>query len=503
MGGSLDAWAALAEDPPVRHSRVRTSIIVASLVSSLALLSACGKEDAEQVAEKPKTEGAKVEPGDPAADTSPESAVIEGEGELPTEAKPVEPKPVDPKPNPEPANIDATAGEGDDEAGEGELVDEREPPPYPDQIGADPGPFTHPPAGAVLVIASTRSYSPGETAVDRDAKYHTWIWRPAAGPLPAKGKAEAPLGPDGTPTGPALVEEFDGLIVSDGSKLSQLVLEEVSAEVPRCKCDDEDGGYTATGKTMPKKLFEMRAQPLGPWEPGVLPTPNGDAKVLIAATDFNRPSRMDCITAREDVEHVLQATAIAGTRVFVVERVLDNAACSSDPLPLELRTQRLFDMTGGTIDLAGFERELPYKVVKRSRTQASEELSPVSGASAFDLAPINLMLTAMFPKYREHKGGVRLLLQYSVGIDEDEAGEGGWANGWDSHVITVAYPESSSLTAPAQAMELIEYVHREGGSKWKVIGWSQINSGEAAPPTPEPAPQPAPTPTPSEPPLPG
>jgi hypothetical protein len=473
-------------------------------------LSACGKDETEQVAEKPKTEGAKVEPGEPAADTSPESAVIEGKGELPTEAKPVEPQPLNEPPKPEPdsdQDIDEpTADEGEEgeeaDAGEDEGLDDREPPPYPDQVGTDPGPFTHPPAGAVLVIASTRSYSPGETAVDRDAKYHTWIWRPSAGPLPEKGKAEAPLGPDGTPIGPALVEEFEGLIVSDGSTLSQLVLEEVSAEVPRCKCNDDDvdgGSYTATGKTMPKKLFEMRAQPLGPWEPGVLPTPKGDAKVLIAATDFERPSRMDCITAREDVEHVLQATAIVGTRVFVVERVLDNAACNFEPLALELRSQKLFDMTGGTLELANFERELPYKVVKRARTQTSEGLSPVSTAQEYDLAPINLVLTAMFPKYREHKGGIRLLLQYSARIAEEDAGEGGWANGWDSHVITVAYPESSSLTAPAHAMQLIEYVHREGGSNWKVIGWSQINAGEAAPPTPPPAP----TPTPGDPPSPG
>jgi hypothetical protein len=327
--------------------------------------------------------------------------------------------------------------------------------------------------------------------------------------LPEKGKAEPPVGPDGVPTGPALVEEFDGLIVSDGSKLSQLIFEEATVELPKCKCDEDmgdDGSWSPTGKNLSKKLFELRSQPLGSWEPGVAPTPNGDATVLIAATDFQRTSGMDCITEREEVEHVLQATAIAGTRVFVVERVLDTAICTVEQTAFEIRTQKLFDMTGGTIDLAAFEKEVPYKVIKRARTQASEELSLVSDAIAYDLAPINLDLTAVFPKYREHKGGVRLLLQYSVKIDDIEAGEGGWANGWDSHVITVAYPESSSLTAPAQAMQLIEYVHREGGSKWKVIGWSQINSGEAPAPSPSPTPDPpdvAPTPDPGKPPLPG
>lgn len=506
----------MTEDARVRSPRVRTSLVIASLVSSLALLSACG-EKPEQTAEKQKTDGAKVEPGQP-ADGSPEAAVIEGKGELPDEAKPVEPKPVadPPKPEADPIvdpSIDppTSADEGEDaEEGEDEdeAVDDREPPPYPEQVGVDPGPFTHPPAGSVLVIASNRSYSPGETAVDRDAKYQTWIWRPAAGPLPEKGKAEAPLGADGVATGPALVEQFDGLIVSDGSNLSQLVFEDMAVELPKCTCEeelgDEYGSWTKTGKNMPDKLFELRSQPLGPWAPGVAPTQSGDAKVLIAATDFERKSGMDCVTAREEVEHVLQATAIAGTRVFVVERVLDAAPCSVAETNFEIRTQKLFDMSGGTLDLAAFERELAYKVVKRARTEAAEELSLASTASAWDLAPSNLQLTAMFPKYREHKGGIRLLLQYSAAIPEEEAGEGGWANGWDSHVITVAYPDSSSLTAPAQAMQLIEYVHREEGSKWKVIGWSQINSGEAAPPTPPPpSPTPSPSPAPGEPPLPG
>ena len=482
----------------VEDARVRTPLIVASLVSSLVLLSACGGKDPEPVAEK-KTEGAKVEPGSPSGDANPETPVIEGKGELPNEAKPVEPKPLDEPPKPDPGSdpiIDAPEGEG-------EEVDDREPPPYPEQVGADPAAFTHPGASAVLVIASTRSYSPGETSVDRDAKYHTWIWRPGAGQLPEKGKAEPPLGPDGVPTGPALVEEFEGLIVSDGSNLSQLILEEVTAELPRCECDGDDGSnWALTGKNMAKKLFELRAQPLGSWEPGVAPTPNGDAKVLIATTDFPRKSGMDCVTDRDQVEHVLQATAIAGTRVFVVERARDVASCG-DLTDYELRTQKLFDLAGATLELAAFERELPYKIVKRARTDAAEEMVSLSStASAFDLAPINLQLTAMFPKYREHKGGIRLLLQYSAAIDVDQAGLGGWANGWDSQVITVAYPESSSLTAPAHAMQLIEYVHREGGSQWKVIGWSQINEG-AAPPSPTPAPTPAPTPTPGEPPLPG
>lgn len=505
----VDARLGLVEDAPVRSPRVRTTSIVASLVASLALLSACGSKDAEQVAEQNKTEGAKVDPGQPTADANPETPVIAGEGELPNEPKPAEPKPSsDAQDQPPPAaDEDDVEGEGEGEDdGEGEEegdeeIDDREPPPYPKQAGDDPGPFVHPPAAAVLVVASTRSYSPGETAVDRDGKYHTWIWRPAAGPLPDKGKAEAPLGPDGVATGPALVEEFDGLIVADGTKLSQLILEEVTTELPKCTCnDDGEGGYTNTSRNVSKKLFEMRAQPLGPWEPGVPPTANGDAKVLIAATDFERESGMDCVTTSKDLEHVLQAHTIAGSRVFVVERVLDVAACRPEQTNYELRSQKLFDLADGSFDLAALERELPYKVVKRARTQASEELSLGSSASAYDLAPINLVLTAMFPKYREHRGGIRLLLQYSVEIDETEAGQGGWANGWDSHVITVAYPDSSSLTAPAHAMQLIEYVHREGGDKWKVIGWSQINAGEAAPP--DQAPSDA-SPSPGEAPRPG
>lgn len=473
--------------------------MIATLASSLVLISACGKEP-EQAAANQKTDGAKVEAGPPTDTANPEQPTIEGKGELPNEAKPVEPQPLDEPPTPptEPAIDESEAGDEVGEIEDGDGPDDREPPPYPEQVGADPGPFSHPPAAAVLVIASTRSYSPGETSVDRDAKYHTWIWRPSAGPLPDKGKAEAPVGEDGTPTGPALVEEVDGLIVSDGSKLSQLVFEEATVELPKCECDEMDeGGWLPTNKKLAKKLFELRSQPLGAWEPGVAPTPIGDARVLIGAEQFERKSKMDCITAREDVEHVLQASAIAGSRVFVIERVLDNAACSLTSY--ELRSQKLIDVAGGALELAGFERELPYKIVKRARTDASEQLELESLASAYDLAPINLLLTAVFPKYREHRGGVRLLLQYSVGIPDDQVGAGGWSNGWDSHVITVAYPESSSLTAPAQVMQLIEYVHREGGSKWKVIGWSQINAGDA----PSPSPSPAPTPTPGEPPVPG
>lgn len=451
---------------------------------TLVLLGGCGKQP-EQTAEKQAGEGVAIEAGQPIAQTDPEQPVIEGKADEPEpEVKPVEPAvPEQPSP-PQPAIEDEDEEhDDDDDEDEDEEDEEDEPPPYPEQVGVDPGPFAHPPASAVLVIASNRSYSPGETAVDRDGKYHTWIWRPSAGALPAKGKAAAPLGADGTPSGPPPVEEVDGLIVSDGSKLVQLVFEEQTVELIKCECDElDEGEWTHTKKKLAKKLFELRSQPLGPWEPGVAPTPSGDAKVLVGATDFERKSKMDCITAREDVEHVMQAAAVAGSRVFVVERVVDNPACSVEfGGSLELRTQRLIDVGGGSFELAQLQRELPYKVVKRARTDASKELDGVSTASDYALAPINLVLTAMFPKYREHKGGIRLLLQYSVAIGDDDVGFGGWANGWDSHVITIAYPESSSLTAPAQAMELIQYVHREGGSKWKVIGWSQINADGPAP----------------------
>jgi hypothetical protein len=455
-------------------------LVIASLASSLALLG-CGKQP-EQVADKQASDGVKSEAGQPTGEADPEQPVIEGE--LPEQPKPAEPQAVDEPPTPPPSEP-----QDDDEDVQDEGVEAHEdhddPPEYPEQVGADPGPFVHPPAEAVLVIASTRSYSPGETAVDRDAKYRTWIWRPSAGALPAKGKATATV--EG---GPALVEEADGLIVSDGSKLVQLSFDESTVELVKCECDEMDQGqWRHTKKKLAKKLFGMSSQPLGPWAPGVLPTPSGEAKVLVGATEFERKSKMDCITAREDVEHVLQAAAVAGSRVFVVERVVDNAACNEDAAaPYELRTQRLIDVGGAKLEHAAFERELPYKVVKRARTEAAEQLDQVAQVSDYDLAPINLKLTAVFPKYREHKGGVRLLLQYSVKTLLETLGAGGWGNGWDSHVITIAYPESSSLTAPASAMQLIEYVHREGGGKWKVIGWSQINADNAASPGAPPLP---------------
>lgn len=460
------------------------------------MLGGCGKQP-EQTAAKQDT--AKIEAGQPSADANPENPVIAGQAEAP-DTKPVEVQPLDQPPTPPSSDSGPDLEEEIEDGDEDDGVDDREPPPYPEQVGSDPGPFVHPPASAILVVASTRSYSPGETAVDRDAKYHTWIWRPTAGSLPEKGPVLAPVGADGTPSGPALVEEYDGLVVSDGSGLTQLSFEEVSVELTRCECDEfgDGGNWTHSGRPLAKKLFEMRAQPLGPWAAGVAPTAMGDAKVLISASDVRRASTMDCVTERDDVEHVMQVFGVAGSRVLVVERVHDNAACAGQTY--ELRDEKLFDLAGGSFDLAALERELPYKTVKRARTSSTEELDALGVHSAYDLAPSNLILTAVFPKYREHRGGVRLLLQYSVKADLDGEGEGGWGNGWDSHVVTVAYPESSSLSAPAQAMQLIEYVHREGGSKWKVIGWSQINeasgasgSGDATPSLPAP-----PTPTPAE-----
>lgn len=190
---------------------------------------------------------------------------------------------------------------------------------------------------------------------------------------------------------------------------------------------------------------------------------------------------MDCITEREDVEHILQVASVAGSRVFVVERVHDNAVCSGSGTIFELRTQKLIDLAGSGTELAALERELSYKVVRRARTKASQALAVDSDLSAVALAPVNLLLTAVFPKFRKHRGGIRLLLQYAAKTkDIEDVGLGGWGNGYDANTVTVAYPDSSSLTAPSKAMELIEYVHGHADDKWKVIGWSQINA-DAAP----------------------
>ena len=349
---------------------------------------------------------------------------------------------------------------------EPELAEaEGEPAPYPESTTPDPAAFVHPAADVIIVVASNRSFSPGEDGVDRDAKYHSFIWSPTQGALPAAGKAEA-----AEPGGAALVGEVDGLIVADGSAQWQVFVDEPTIPLPKCSDACEGGAAVAGKQTLAKKLHELRAQP---FVDGVA---SGDSKLLIAGQDFARHSADTCIGTREAVEHVLQVAAVADGRVFVVERILDTPFCATEPVSYELRRERIFDLRSGEVSLAALENELTYKERKSARFKAAETLAGFSKLSATKLAPVTISIAGLFPTFREFKGGMRLILQYAAPVSI--GGSGGWGNLFDAAQVTIKYPESSSVTPPADVVALMTYVQREHGN-WKVIGWSQVDAGGA------------------------
>jgi hypothetical protein len=395
------------------------------------------------------------------AAADPQASVKKGaaKSRAPSEDEPERVGAVDPEPaDPDPADPRAEPP-ADPPAQERVAVDEREPPAYPDQSTPDPPSFHHPPAKEVIVVASNRSFSPGKDGVDRDAKFHSFIWRPGEGAL---GEQE---GESGSP----LVTHIEGLVVADGQRAWELALEDVTVQVPKCDCKGPEP--RASSRTLGKKMFQLSARPF------VDGAASGEAQILIAADDYERATKLDCISARPEIEHVLQVASIAGPKLFVVERVRDADACTEDEensRELELRKLRVLDLAGGSSDLTSLEAQLSYSERKRARTDASEALAEFSAASAYALAPSELELTGVFPRFREYKTGVRLVLQYSVDAAE---GSGGWGSLADATQVTLRYPAASTLAASTEAEQLITYVQREFG-QWKVLGWSQIDAGE-------------------------
>lgn len=89
----------------------------------------------------------------------------------------------------------------------------------------EPPAIIHPPASVVMVVASNRVFTPGETSVDIAPKYRTFLWTPSLGPLPAKGAAAA-----------AVVEVHEGLVMSDGAQLWDLAITPTKYDYPKCNC---------------------------------------------------------------------------------------------------------------------------------------------------------------------------------------------------------------------------------------------------------------------------
>src|SRR5690606_20446778 len=124
----------------MRTSRERTPLIISLLASSVALLGACTKQPEPQ-AQQGKPEVAEVvELDDPGAKPKAEATGVEG-------AAPEEPAKSEGEPEGEIEAIDGNDGSEEPEV-------EIEVPPYPEQVGQDPAAFVHPPAEAVIVIAS-------------------------------------------------------------------------------------------------------------------------------------------------------------------------------------------------------------------------------------------------------------------------------------------------------------------------------------------------------------
>ncbi|MCA9698419.1 MAG: hypothetical protein KC431_12895, partial [Myxococcales bacterium] len=260
------------------------SLLLLSLLSLPSLLACKGEPASDagtkgEVAAAPEAAPEAAKPDEPGADVG---AVTDGAA--PTEPAPKGPQEITFEP-PAPAPIPEAPPE-DEQEGEDEDEDaDAEPPPYPEQTTPDPPAFVHPPAATVIVVASNRSFSPGDDGVDRDAKYHSWIWRPSQGVLPEK--AEPPA--EGAAP---LVQEVEGLLVADGEATWQLAINEVTASLPKCECDEISESAQPGRQKLAKKLYGLQVQPF------VDGAATGEPKVLIGAETYARKSGQSCIAER-------------------------------------------------------------------------------------------------------------------------------------------------------------------------------------------------------------
>jgi hypothetical protein len=212
---------------------------------------------------------------------------------------------------------------------------------------------------------------------------------------------------------------------------------------------------------------------------------------------------VDCIERASNMHADFQIVAVAGSRVFAVER---QRATECDD-HLEARMDLLgFDLEQGWVKLTHLEQELPPTTVAQLREQAASALDEAMARYpwdtgwwavgnlggdphwAADLWPDALVLSAVFPDYRSKHEDKALTLQYELTLSSGDYTPGNFAFGeepegmragskdWSTWTwttrVSMPLPKSSSLRAPEDAQALIEHVRREHRD-WKVIGWSR------------------------------
>lgn len=395
--------------------------------------------------------------------------------------------------------------------------------------GPVPPPITLAKASTVVVVGSNLAFEPGKTSIDSSPKFRTWIWQPARGELPKQGNVSGAAPAEGDPSSAPLVEERDGAWVAADARLHRLVSEGEKQPLSRCDCDAslgdledvrfDDDGFDDDGAAEEEEFdgFDDRFKPgsgkveekLGTTMPLEFPNlyveVDGERELLLP---FGIPSRAQCANARADMRVDFQLVAVAGSLVFVAHRERVEV-CEGIVSDLSM-TLRVFDLASGSeLELGELEQELDPTATGTARTQAALAISELFSDDYVGerdaLWPEALELTAMFPRYREWKGGMEMIMQYGVECtacyEQAEFGARELdAIDWDSQYWVarrdIDYPASSRLAPPPEALALFEYVHRVHGN-WKTFGWSMIPSDAAPAASPsEPS-----SPTPSEPPV--
>jgi hypothetical protein len=375
------------------------------------------------------------------------------------------------------------------------------PPPYETVDPAarvSPEPLAHAPADAVLVVASDEVFKPGHAGIDRAPKYRTWIWTPEIGPLPRKLAPTEPASSE-----PAALEQIDGLFVFAKGERHELVAGETNFSYSQCDCSDWNIEYTSYGLRGEDVAMTVRT----------LEVVRGDGQRELLLMPAAVSDAIGCLEIASALQADYQVVAVAGPRVFVVER--QRATECDEFLDIEMYMQ-VFDLEHGAVELVSLERELPPGEIAELRKRAAWTLGEMLAQYPWDddwwsvyvrggadpdwakrLWPDELELSAVFPDYRSKREGEALILQYQLMVDSDQYsepyefyrgqepkgmrdGSKDWSTWTWTTRLSMALPKSSSLRPPDDAQSLIEHVRSEHRG-WKVIGWSR----RVAPPASE------------------
>jgi hypothetical protein len=351
--------------------------------------------------------------------------------------------------------------------------------PDPAGYGAEPprvrerprtlAPITWAPASEVLVIATNKRFVPGE-GLGSKIEHRTFIWRPADGPLPQADESAEPGSETGEPPS-TIVEQREGLIVSDKTALWSIELREATLDQPRCNCDawfeDPDRLVPDPSKRVPITLTGLDARPLAGGAVVELIPPNWRDSEF---GELTMTSANPCLAGSDELARNMRVYAVAGSKILVADHHHFDA-CGVEPT--ENWQTVLVDLDGRsrTNDLSTLEAEFPSPTTDRLRRVAAEPI----GWDGVEEEPHHLDLTAILPGFVERKQGLHVMLQYTgltcVHCDYD----GEWGTATSSERVQATLVPSSSLMPPEDVIALMRWVWQHEPS-WKVIGWSRTNA---------------------------